>query len=126
MATIITPGALPAPSNIAGSTVTGYGTAITGGTTGNVASLSLGPGTWMVAGSEQNSTALTAGEPTFLNSASAVGSNTWPSQSLFGSNGPGTVLSLVVLTVTTTVYLNVSPSATDTYAGSIVAMKILP
>ena len=96
----------------------------------NLNSVSLGAGTWVVLGmylSNQNSYDIPAG--LYLNSASAVASNSWTTinQGSGVYNGTPLIVSAVVkLTGTTTIYLNCQSSANagDYAYGFLVAVQI--
>ena len=95
----------------------------------NLNSVSLGAGTWVVLGmylSQSSTGDIPAG--LYLNSASAVASNSWTTINQGSGVYTGTPLmvgAVVKLTGTTTIYLNCQSSASGSYAyGFLVAVQI--
>ena len=92
----------------------------------NLNSVSLGAGTWVVLGmylSQLSSGDTPAG--LYLNSASAVASNSWTTINQGSGTTPLIVGAVVKLTGTTTIYLNCQSSASGNYAyGFLVAVQI--
>ena len=94
----------------------------------NLSSVSLGAGTWVVLGMYLSQSG--SGNPAglYLNSASAVASNSWTTINQGSGSYSGTPLivgAVVKLTGTTTIYLNCqSSSSGDRAYGFLVAVQI--
>jgi hypothetical protein len=92
----------------------------------NLNSVSLGAGTWVVLGmylSQLTSSGTPAG--LYLNSASAVASNSWTTINQGSGTTPLIVGAVVKLTGTTTIYLNCQSSPGGDHAyGFLVAVQI--
>lgn len=118
-----------APGSINLNTFVGALVVMVANTAYNLNSVSLGAGTWVVLGmylSYYNSFDTPAG--LYLNSASAVASNSWTTinQGSGVYNGTPLIVGAVVkLTGTTTIYLNCQSSASgDAAYGFLVAVQI--
>ncbi len=115
--------------NSANTPFVGALVAMSANTAYNLNSVSLGAGTWVVLGmylSWSSSSSTPAG--LYLNSASAVASNSWTTinqGSGFYTGTPLIVGAVVKLTGTTTIYLNQSSASAGGYAyGFLVAVQI--